>query len=98
MLSRGFETRITSKSIVGQAHPLFIYNIGSVFERHHRFVGWIGLMFTWAFVILGDTYNPDTRTWNLSGVHLVRQQDCKEILFGMQHHILTTFQSGSLVV
>lgn len=85
MLSRGFETRTTSKSVVGQEHPPFIYKyfIGSVFERHHRFVGWIGLMFTWAFVILGDTYNPDTRTWNLSGVHLVRQQDCKKNVFDM---------------
>ncbi|KAF9009340.1 hypothetical protein BDQ17DRAFT_1421532 [Cyathus striatus] len=29
-----------------------------VFERHHRFVGWIGLISTWVFVILGDTYDP----------------------------------------
>ncbi|KAI9457759.1 hypothetical protein BJY52DRAFT_1374377 [Lactarius psammicola] len=47
----------------------------NVFERHHRFVGWLGLVLTWVFTILGDSYNPDTRTWNLSGQHILRQQD-----------------------
>ncbi|KAF8061509.1 hypothetical protein FPV67DRAFT_1703970 [Lyophyllum atratum] len=47
----------------------------NVFERHHRFVGWIGLIATWAFVILGDTYNSTTRTWDLNGVHFVHHQD-----------------------
>ncbi|KAA1471260.1 hypothetical protein DENSPDRAFT_101912 [Dentipellis sp. KUC8613] len=47
----------------------------NVFERHHRFVGWIGLIFTWVFTILGDSYNLETRTWDLSGRHIVRQQD-----------------------
>ena len=27
------------------------------------------------FTILGDLYNPETRTWNLSGEHILRQQD-----------------------
>ncbi|KAH9057127.1 hypothetical protein EDB83DRAFT_2506802 [Lactarius deliciosus] len=47
----------------------------NIFERHHRFVGWLGLILTWVFTILGDSYNPDTRTWNLSGQHILRQQD-----------------------
>ncbi|KAH8983546.1 hypothetical protein EDB86DRAFT_2811455 [Lactarius hatsudake] len=47
----------------------------NIFERHHRFVGWLGLVLTWVFTILGDSYNPDTRTWNLSGQHILRQQD-----------------------
>jgi len=47
----------------------------NVFERHHRFVGWLGLVCTWAFVILGDTYDPITRSWNLNGVALVHHQD-----------------------
>jgi hypothetical protein len=49
--------------------------VRSVFERHHRFVGWIGLIATWVFVILGDTYNPVTKGWNLNGVDLIRHQD-----------------------
>ncbi|KAF9036741.1 hypothetical protein BJ165DRAFT_1408808 [Panaeolus papilionaceus] len=47
----------------------------NVFERHHRFVGWTGLICTWTFVILGDTYDSTTRSWNLSGAALVRHQD-----------------------
>ncbi|CAL1704143.1 unnamed protein product [Somion occarium] len=47
----------------------------NVFERHHRFVGWTGLFLTWAFTIMGDIWDTDTQTWNLDGVHLVRQQD-----------------------
>lgn len=47
----------------------------NVFERHHRFVGWLGLICTWIFVILGDTYDPITRSWNLNGVALVHHQD-----------------------
>ncbi|KAK0210559.1 hypothetical protein DFS33DRAFT_1370985 [Desarmillaria ectypa] len=47
----------------------------NVFERHHRFAGWIGLISTWTFVILGDTYDPVTRRWNLDGAALIRHQD-----------------------
>lgn len=47
----------------------------NVFERQHRFVGWIGLISTWIFVILGDTYNPITRSWDLNGVKLIEHQD-----------------------
>ncbi|TFK72520.1 hypothetical protein BDN72DRAFT_836089, partial [Pluteus cervinus] len=47
----------------------------NIFERHHRFVGWLGLLSTWVFVILGDTYNPVTRSWNLNGLDLIRHQD-----------------------
>lgn len=47
----------------------------NVFERHHRFVGWIGLIFTWVFVILGNIYDAETKTWNPSGLDLVRSQE-----------------------
>lgn len=47
----------------------------NVFERHHRFIGWIALFCTWAFIILGDLYVPETQAWNLSGTHIARQQD-----------------------
>jgi len=29
----------------------------------------------WAFVVLGDTYNLESHSWDLSGAHIVRQQD-----------------------
>jgi hypothetical protein len=47
----------------------------NVFERQHRFIGWVGLICTWIFVILGDTYDPFTRTWDLSGQKLIGHQD-----------------------
>ncbi|KAJ7702714.1 hypothetical protein B0H17DRAFT_1167086 [Mycena rosella] len=47
----------------------------NMFERQHRFVGWVGLICTWIFVILGDTYNPATRSWDMNGVKLIAHQD-----------------------
>ncbi|KAN0126256.1 hypothetical protein V8E53_015249 [Lactarius tabidus] len=47
----------------------------NVFERHHRFAGWLGLVFTWIFVILGDTYDPTTHTWNHVFAVMVHRQD-----------------------
>ncbi|KAH9171512.1 hypothetical protein EDB89DRAFT_1852291 [Lactarius sanguifluus] len=47
----------------------------NIFERHHRFVGWLSLVLIWVFTILEDSYNPDNRTWNLSGQHILRQQN-----------------------
>ncbi|TFK55255.1 hypothetical protein OE88DRAFT_1710897 [Heliocybe sulcata] len=57
------------------AFPIVRNTHHNVFERHHRYSGWAGLFSTWIFVILGDLWNTDTQTWNLSGVHIVRQQD-----------------------
>ncbi|KAF8497083.1 hypothetical protein F5888DRAFT_1614018 [Russula emetica] len=47
----------------------------NVFERLHRFVGWLGLCLTWAFTILEDLYNTETDTWNLGVIHILHQQD-----------------------
>ncbi|KAG6920183.1 hypothetical protein DXG01_004952 [Tephrocybe rancida] len=47
----------------------------NVFERHHRFMGWLGLLSTWIFVVLGDSWDTDSQSWNPNGVHIVRQQD-----------------------
>jgi hypothetical protein len=47
----------------------------NVFERQHRFFGWTGIIMTWAFVVAGDLWDPVSRSWNLSGVGLLRHQD-----------------------
>ncbi|KAG7090478.1 hypothetical protein E1B28_009592 [Marasmius oreades] len=47
----------------------------NVFERHHRFSGWVGVIFTWVFVVLGDLYDLDTHSWKTDGVRVVAQQD-----------------------
>ncbi|EIW85248.1 hypothetical protein CONPUDRAFT_98130 [Coniophora puteana RWD-64-598 SS2] len=46
----------------------------NVFERNHRFFGWSSLFLSWVYVILTNTYDSSTKTWNTSGVHVVRQQ------------------------
>ncbi|RXW15872.1 hypothetical protein EST38_g9985 [Candolleomyces aberdarensis] len=75
VLIMGVFTNIAVMVSALSAFPWVRNNHHNVFERHHRFVGWIGLIFTWVFVILGNTYEPSTRTWNLDGRDLVRQQD-----------------------
>ncbi|KAI0003273.1 hypothetical protein BJV74DRAFT_764575 [Russula compacta] len=57
------------------AVPWVRNNHHNIFERHHRFVGWLGLVLTWAFTIISDLYNPETQTWDLSVQHILRQQD-----------------------
>ncbi|KZT65437.1 hypothetical protein DAEQUDRAFT_523040 [Daedalea quercina L-15889] len=47
----------------------------NVFERWHRFMGWSSLFASWIFVLVGDLYDETTGTWNINGVHIVRQQD-----------------------
>jgi hypothetical protein len=32
----------------------------NVFEKHHRFIGWLGLATTWMFVIMGNSYAPSS--------------------------------------
>lgn len=57
------------------AFPWVRNNHHNVFERHHRFLGWSGLISSWAFVIISDMWDKNNHRWNISGVHLVRQQD-----------------------
>jgi len=47
----------------------------NVFERHHRFIGWLGLFSTWVFVILSDTFDTRLQRFNPNGVHLLKQQE-----------------------
>ncbi|KAF8638501.1 hypothetical protein AX16_010484 [Volvariella volvacea WC 439] len=75
VLVMGVVTNIAVMISALSAFPWVRNTHHNVFERHHRFVGWIGLVSTWVFVILGDTYDPVTRSWNLSGAALVRHQD-----------------------
>ncbi|KIY63704.1 hypothetical protein CYLTODRAFT_457867 [Cylindrobasidium torrendii FP15055 ss-10] len=45
----------------------------NVFERNHRMFGWLGLLFTWIFVFLGDSWDSETRQFYPG--RAVRQQD-----------------------
>lgn len=88
---------------------LITSNHHNVFERHHRFIGWLGLAVrgalvefrerglilepqaTWVFVILGDTYDINTRTWRTDGNQLISSQ---EFWFALAMTVLCVHQSS----
>lgn len=47
----------------------------NVFERHHRFIGWLGLISTWIFVLLSDTFSTKDQRFEPSGIHILKQQE-----------------------
>ncbi|KZV80269.1 hypothetical protein EXIGLDRAFT_659885 [Exidia glandulosa HHB12029] len=75
VLVMGVLTNIAVIVSIISAFPWVRNTHHNAFERYHRFVGWIGLAFTWVFVVLGDTYNPDTREWDPSGGRLLSSQE-----------------------
>jgi len=75
ILAIGVATNLAVAISAISAFPWVRNNHHNVFERHHRFVGWAGIVFTWIFVILGDTYDPTTKSFDPSGIHVAHQQD-----------------------
>jgi hypothetical protein len=49
--------------------------LNSVFERHHRFIGWLGLIATWIFVILSNGFDAQTGEWTATGYHMISTQE-----------------------
>ncbi|KAB5550783.1 hypothetical protein GE09DRAFT_1239714 [Coniochaeta sp. 2T2.1] len=47
----------------------------NVFERHHRFIGWLGLATTWVFVILGNSYDIKLGEWRTDANTLLNAQE-----------------------
>lgn len=50
-------------------------NHHNTFERHHRFIGWLGLATTWAFVILGNSYDIKAGVWRHDANSLLSEQE-----------------------
>ncbi|KDP21069.1 hypothetical protein JCGZ_21540 [Jatropha curcas] len=58
------------------AFPLIRHLHHNVFERTHRFAGWIALGLLWAFVILTISYDPKTKSYSSElGSRLIKQQE-----------------------
>ncbi|KAN0089745.1 hypothetical protein V8E51_020005 [Hyaloscypha variabilis] len=57
------------------AFPWVRNNHHNVFEKHHRFIGWMGLAATWCFVILGDTYDIKLGEWRTDSHSLLSAQE-----------------------
>ncbi|KAH7104938.1 hypothetical protein BKA62DRAFT_430130 [Auriculariales sp. MPI-PUGE-AT-0066] len=75
VLVTGVLTNICVIVSIASAFPWVRNTHHNMFERHHRFVGWLGLAATWIFVILGDSYDSTTRTWRSGGGHLIGNQE-----------------------
>ncbi|KAF8526068.1 hypothetical protein BU17DRAFT_74410 [Hysterangium stoloniferum] len=70
----GVVTNVLILISVLSAFPWIRNNFHNVFERHHRFIGWLGLISTWVFVLLSDSYDPVTRRWDPSGRIIIGDQ------------------------
>lgn len=64
VLIMGVITNLAVAVSIASAFPWVRNTHHNIFERHHRFIGWIGLASTWVFVVLGDSYDLDTHTWD----------------------------------
>ncbi|KAF9012494.1 hypothetical protein BDQ17DRAFT_1419878 [Cyathus striatus] len=74
VLIMGVITNIVVGISIISAFPWIRNTHHNIFERHHRFMGWLGLIATWIFVILGESYDLNTHSWNPDGVRIIRQQ------------------------
>lgn len=75
VLVTGVITNLLVAVSIASAFPWVRNTHHNVFERHHRFIGWLGVTSTWIFVVLGDSYDLNTHSWNPNGLHIIRQQD-----------------------
>jgi hypothetical protein len=75
VLIMGVITNLSVAISIVSAFPWVRNTHHNVFERHHRFIGWLGLLSTWVFVVLGDSYDLDTHSWNPDGIRVIHQQD-----------------------
>ncbi|KAF8161265.1 hypothetical protein B0H34DRAFT_654134 [Crassisporium funariophilum] len=87
ILVMGVITNVIVGISIASAFPWVRNTHHNVFERHHRFMGWLGLIATWIFVVLGDSYDLETHSWNPDGFHIIRQQDFW-FAFGMTVFVL----------
>ncbi|KZP09054.1 hypothetical protein FIBSPDRAFT_922576 [Athelia psychrophila] len=72
-LVAGIIVNLTLAISIASAFPWVRSAHHNVFERHHRFVGWLGLSATWVFVILDDMFNLPEHIWNEMGLPLFKQ-------------------------
>ncbi|KAJ1393982.1 hypothetical protein SESBI_34520 [Sesbania bispinosa] len=58
------------------AFPLVRHLHHNVFERSHRFAGWMALCLLWAFIMLTISYDPKTKSYsNEIGSRLIKSQE-----------------------
>ncbi|KAJ1305452.1 hypothetical protein OPQ81_000462 [Rhizoctonia solani] len=75
VIAMGIVTSVAVTISVISAFPWIRNQHHNVFERHHRFIGWLGLVATWIFVILGNGFDPRTGEWTATGSHMISTQE-----------------------
>ncbi|KAF8531749.1 hypothetical protein JB92DRAFT_3080866 [Gautieria morchelliformis] len=70
----GVITNLFILIVAVSAIPWIRNNFHNIFERHHRFAGWLGLMFTWVFVMITDSFDTELQKWDLTASRVVRDQ------------------------
>ncbi|KAG8998011.1 hypothetical protein FRB94_010781 [Tulasnella sp. JGI-2019a] len=75
VIATGIITNLAICISVLSAFPWVRNTRHNVFERHHRFMGWFGLAFTWIFVMLSNGYEDENGVWNWEGSHILKTQD-----------------------
>ncbi|KAF1961009.1 hypothetical protein CC80DRAFT_523216 [Byssothecium circinans] len=63
VIASGIVTNVFIIISVLSAFPWVRNTYHNVFEKHHRFVGWLGLATTWIFVVMGNVYDIKVGQW-----------------------------------
>ncbi|KAF2844680.1 hypothetical protein T440DRAFT_313997 [Plenodomus tracheiphilus IPT5] len=75
VVATGIITNVFIIISVLSALPWIRNTYHNIFERHHRFIGWLGLAMTWVFVILGNQYDIKTGRWDNNANSLFSAQE-----------------------
>ncbi|RMZ74312.1 non-ribosomal peptide synthetase [Pyrenophora seminiperda CCB06] len=75
VIASGIITNVFIIISIVSAFPWVRNTYHNVFERHHRFVGWLGLAMTWVFVILGNSYDIKKGEWRSDTNSLLSAQE-----------------------
>lgn len=75
VLATGIITNVAVMVSILSAFPWVRNTHHNVFERHHRFIGWLGLASTWVFVVLGNSYDIKTGVWDANANILISTQE-----------------------
>ncbi|SPQ25707.1 5ae41152-2301-4fa9-9a42-00ca209dd214 [Thermothielavioides terrestris] len=75
IIATGIITNVAVIISVLSAFPWVRNNYHNTFERHHRFIGWLGLASTWVFVILGNSYDFKSGEWRPETYSLLNAQE-----------------------
>ncbi|PLW17755.1 hypothetical protein PCANC_06889 [Puccinia coronata f. sp. avenae] len=75
VLASLFLSMIVAFTICALATPLVRALNHNIFEITHRFLGWLGIITSFVFVITSSWWDVEKQSWRPSGKHLVRQED-----------------------